>query len=104
MKAAILTAPHQLAVAEAPTPCAGPGQVWFRVRACGVCRTDLHIFDGDLPAILLGLILGHQIVGETPQGPSVGVSWMGGTDGSCPYCKRGQENLCAAPIFTGYTV
>ena len=104
MKAAILTAPRQLAIAEAATPWAGPGQVLLRVRACGVCRTDLHIFDGELPAKRNHLILGHQIVGETPQGTRVGVSWLGGADGDCPYCKRGQENLCDAPTFTGYTV
>jgi propanol-preferring alcohol dehydrogenase len=74
------------------------------VRACGVCRTDLHIFDGELTAARARLILGHQIVGETPHGTRVGVSWLGGADGDCPYCKRGQENLCDAPVFTGYTV
>jgi propanol-preferring alcohol dehydrogenase len=104
MKAAILSAPRQLAIVEAPKPSAGLGQILLRVRACGVCRTDLHIFDGELPAIRPRLILGHQIVGETPDGARVGVSWLGGTDGSCPYCKRGQENLCDGPVFTGYTV
>jgi propanol-preferring alcohol dehydrogenase len=104
VKAAILTAPRQLAISEAPTPWAGPGQVLLRVRACGVCRTDLHIFDGELPALRDRVILGHQIVGETPHGTRVGVSWLGGTDGSCAYCRRGQENLCDAPVFTGYTI
>jgi propanol-preferring alcohol dehydrogenase len=82
------------------------------VRACGVCRTDLHIVEGELPQRLRPLIPGHQIVGEiaggsTPQLPAgtrVGVSWIGGTDGRCPYCLRGSENLCDAPTFTGYTV
>jgi propanol-preferring alcohol dehydrogenase len=104
MKAAILTAPRHLAIVEAPKPQAGPGQVLLRVRACGVCRTDLHIFDGELPPLRDRLVLGHQIVGETPHGTRVGVSWLGGTDGSCPYCTRGQENLCDAPVFTGYTI
>jgi propanol-preferring alcohol dehydrogenase len=69
-----------------------------------VCRTDLHIFDGELPPRRERIIPGHQIVGETPEGRRVGVSWIGGTDGSCPYCRRGMENLCDRPEFTGYTV
>ncbi len=88
------------------------GHVLLRVRACGVCRTDLHIMDGELPERLPHLIPGHQIVGEVvdgatadlPLGKRVGVSWMGGADGACFYCQRGMENLCDAPIFTGYTV
>ena len=80
--------------------------------ACGVCRTDLHIVEGDLPAILPRLIPGHQIVGEVtegataerPVGMRVGVSWMGGVDGDCWFCRHGMENLCDTPIFTGYTV
>ena len=84
----------------------------LRVRACGVCRTDLHIVEGELPAKQLRLIPGHQIVGEVidgatedlPFGVRVGVSWLGGTDGTCPYCQRGMENLCDSPTFTGYTV
>ncbi len=93
-------------------PHAGPGQVLLRVRACGVCRTDLHITEGELPPRRNPLIPGHQIVGEIveggtaalPPGLRVGVSWIGGTDGACPYCARGEENLCDAPTFTGYTV
>jgi propanol-preferring alcohol dehydrogenase len=74
------------------------------VLACGVCRTDLHILDGELPPLLPQVIPGHQIVGETPDGRRVGVSWIGGTDGNCPYCKRDMENLCDHPTFTGYSV
>lgn len=88
------------------------GHVLLRVRACGVCRTDLHIVEGDLPQRLENLIPGHQIVGEIaagataelPLGTRVGVSWMGGVDGTCVYCRKGRENLCDTPIFTGYTV
>lgn len=76
----------------------------LRVRACGVCRTDLHVLDGDLPPLRERVIPGHQIVGELADGTRVGVSWLGGTDGTCPYCRRGMENLCDSPVFTGYTV
>jgi propanol-preferring alcohol dehydrogenase len=84
----------------------------LRVRACGVCRTDLHIIDGELPPRLDSLIPGHQIVGEIvagatpelPTGTRVGVSWMGGVDGNCWYCRNQKENLCDNPTFTGYTV
>jgi alcohol dehydrogenase, propanol-preferring len=86
----------------APTP--GPGQVLIKVRACGVCRTDLHITEGELPALRNPLIPGHQIVGDLADGSRVGVSWMGGVDGTCPYCRRGAENLCDSPTFTGYTI
>ena len=117
MRAAILTSPgdiagRPLAIGEAPMPEVEPGHVLLRVRACGVCRTDLHIVEGELPRRRETLIPGHQIVGdvvdgataELPVGARVGVSWMGGTDGTCPYCRRGLENLCDAPTFTGYTV
>ncbi len=95
-----------------PRPLAGPGQLLLRVRACGVCRTDLHIVEGELPPLRAPLIPGHQIVGEVvdgatadlPMGTRVGVSWVGGVDGTCPYCRRNLENLCDAPTFTGYTV
>jgi propanol-preferring alcohol dehydrogenase len=88
------------------------GHLLVRVLACGVCRTDLHILEGDLPLIHQRLILGHQIVGEVvdgatpelPLGMRVGVSWIGGIDGTCPYCRRGEENLCDDPAFIGYTV
>jgi alcohol dehydrogenase, propanol-preferring len=88
------------------------GYVLLRVLACGVCRTDLHIVEGDLPPIRPLLVPGHQIVGEVvegmtpslPQGMRVGVSWMGGVDGDCWYCRHEMENLCDKPTFTGYTV
>jgi propanol-preferring alcohol dehydrogenase len=113
MKAAILkAAKHPLQIEEIPKSQAGPGEVLLRVRACGVCRTDLHITEGELPPRKDSLIPGHQIVGEIvagatnelPLGVRVGVSWMGGVDGDCPYCRRGMENLCDSPTFTGYTV
>jgi len=113
LKAAILrSAKQSLQIEEVPKPQSALGQVFLRVRACGVCRTDLHIVDGELPAKKMPLIPGHQIVGivedgatpELPRGTRVGVSWMGGVDGSCPYCRRGLENLCDSPVFTGYTV
>jgi propanol-preferring alcohol dehydrogenase len=113
LKAAILrTAKQPLQIEDIPKPQPAAGQVLLRVRACGVCRTDLHIVEGELPPRKDALIPGHQIVGdivdgasaELPLGTRVGVSWMGGIDGTCPYCRRGQENLCDAPIFTGYTV
>ena len=117
MKAAILTAPQNVAqrpltISEVAQPEPGPAHILVKVRACGVCRTDLHIVEGELGPARAGLTPGHQIVGEVvagatdklPQGKRVGVSWLGGTDGSCPYCRRGLENLCDSPVFTGYTV
>ena len=117
MKAAVLAKPADIAslplrVTTAPKPAAKPGYLLLRVRACGVCRTDLHIVEGELPALTSSLIPGHQIVGEIvagatpeiPAGTRVGVSWIGGVDGECPYCKAGLENLCDAPTFTGYSV
>lgn len=117
MKAAVLPAPqdiskHPLRIGEVARPEPKPGHLLLRVRACGVCRTDLHIVEGELPVIREGVIPGHQIVGEVlegasadlPVGARVGVSWIGGTDGKCWYCQRGLENLCDAPTFTGYTV
>jgi len=117
MKAATLTAPQEirkrpLRVGEVARPEPKEGQVLLRVRACGVCRTDLHVVEGDLPPRRPGIIPGHQIVGEVvegatnelPVGTRVGVSWMGGTDGTCRYCELGLENLCDSPTFTGYTV
>ena len=88
------------------------GEVLLRVKACGVCRTDLHIVEGELAAQRRPVIPGHQIVGEVvegataelPAGTRVGVSWLGGVDGTCPLCRRGMENLCDAPVFTGYMV
>jgi alcohol dehydrogenase, propanol-preferring len=117
MKAAVLTFPGRvlerpLRVQQVPKPKAGAGQVLLQVLACGVCRTDLHIVEGELPPLRASLIPGHQIVGEivdgaTPELPMrarVGVSWLGGTDGECWYCAHDLENLCDSPTFTGYSV
>ncbi|HTH53840.1 MAG TPA: zinc-dependent alcohol dehydrogenase family protein [Edaphobacter sp.] len=113
MKAAVLCSfAPTLSIEDVPRPTPGPGQVLLKVLACGVCRTDLHIFEHDLPTLRDPLILGHQIVGEIvdgataelPLGARVGVSWVGGTDGTCPFCKRGEENLCDNIVFTGYSV
>ena len=101
-----------LRIEEVPRPKLEDGHVLLRVIACGVCRTDLHIVEGDLPPLRPQLIPGHQIVGEVvegateaiPMGSRVGVSWMGGTDGNCWFCKHQMENLCDYPTFTGYTV
>jgi propanol-preferring alcohol dehydrogenase len=101
-----------LRIDEVPRPTLEPGYVLLKVRACGVCRTDLHIVEGELPAQRERLIPGHQIVGDVVEGATadlaagtrVGVSWIGGTDGNCWFCRRGMENLCDAPAFTGYTV
>jgi propanol-preferring alcohol dehydrogenase len=117
MRAALLQTPapidqRPLTIGEAPEPSLAPGHVLLRVRACGVCRTDLHIVEGELPPRQRPVIPGHQIVGEIvegataqlPPGTRVGVSWMGGVDNTCPYCRRGMENLCDSPTFTGYSV
>ena len=117
MKAAILRMPQAiekrpLIIGEVSKPRIEAGQLLLRVLACGVCRTDLHIVEGDLPSRRNPLIPGHQIVGEVVEGASsefsvgvrVGVSWMGGIDGTCSYCRRGLENLCDSPVFTGYSV
>jgi propanol-preferring alcohol dehydrogenase len=117
MKAAVLSSPQEIAkrplrIIDVPQPDLKPGCVLLRVRACGVCRTDLHIVEGELPPLGEGRIPGHQIVGEIvngataglPVGARVGVSWMGGVDGQCWYCRAGLENLCDSPTFTGYTV
>ncbi len=117
MKAAILSSPRPvserpLQIGETADPRVRSGHVLLRVKACGVCRTDLHIVEGELPPKQLRIIPGHQIVGEVVDGATaeiamgtrVGVSWLGGTDGTCRYCESGLENLCDAPTFTGYTV
>jgi propanol-preferring alcohol dehydrogenase len=91
-----------LELRDLPVPEPGPGQVRLRVRACGVCRTDLHVVDGDLPDPKLPLVVGHQIVGETEDGRRLGVPWLGWTDGTCRYCTSGRENLCDHARFTGY--
>jgi propanol-preferring alcohol dehydrogenase len=103
MKAMVLEAPGRpLRETELPDPKPGPGQVLLRVSACGVCRTDLHVADGELPDPKLPLVLGHQIVGETEDGRRLGVPWLGWTDGECRYCRSGRENLCDRARFTGY--
>ena len=117
MKAALLSSPRPISerplqIVDVANPRIRSGHVLLRVRACGVCRTDLHIVEGDLAPKQLRIIPGHQIVGEIvdgatsalPLGTRVGVSWLGGTDGTCPYCQRGMENLCDSPTFTGYSV
>ncbi len=115
MRAMLLVEQKQpLQLMHVPTPQPGPGQVLLRVHACGVCRTDLHIVDGELTEPKLPLILGHQIVGTVAAlgnsvdqfkiGERVGVPWLGYTDGACRYCRRGMENLCEHPLFTGYTM
>lgn len=113
MRAMVLDATGEpLRAAEVPPPEPGPGEVLVRVRACGVCRTDLHVVDGELPEPKLPLIPGHQIVGTVEEtgelverfspGDRVGVPWLGWTDGTCRYCRDGRENLCDAACFTGY--
>lgn len=117
MKAATLLSPgtvsqRPLQIVDVPKPQLAPGHVLLRVRACGVCRTDLHIVEGELPVRHEKVIPGHQIVGEIvdgatadlPLGTRVGVSWVGGIDGTCWYCRHEMENLCDSPTFTGYTV
>jgi propanol-preferring alcohol dehydrogenase len=99
-------------IEDLPRPLPHPGEVLVKVMACGVCRTDLHIVEGDLPPIQPRIIPGHQIVGEVvegatpelPIGTRVGVSWMGGVDGDCWFCRHQMENLCDHPVFTGYSV
>jgi propanol-preferring alcohol dehydrogenase len=98
---------------ELPEPVPGPGEVRVRVAACGVCRTDLHVVDGELPDARLPIIPGHEIVGRVDAlgsdvrnltiGQRVGVPWLAHTCGSCGYCRVGSENLCDQPLFTGYT-
>ena len=90
---------------ELPVPVPGPGQVLIRVHACGVCRTDLHVLDGELAHPKLPLVPGHQIVGTVEgSGGRVGVPWLGWTCGECRYCRTDRENLCDSARFTGYTL
>jgi propanol-preferring alcohol dehydrogenase len=91
-----------LRLEDAPVPEPQPGQVLLRVGACGVCRTDLHVVDGELQHPKLPLVPGHQIVGRTEDGRRLGVPWLGSTDGTCRYCVSGRENLCESARFTGY--
>ena len=120
MRAAILRKPgpmnaKPLSVEERPVPEPRPGEVLLKVEACGVCRTDLHITMGELKPLRDEVTPGHQIVGRVVKlgagdnagriaGERVGVSWLGGVDGTCLLCRKGLENLCDHPVFTGYTV
>jgi alcohol dehydrogenase, propanol-preferring len=115
MKAAVLSTPapistSPLKIEDIPTPEPKPGHVLLKVRACGVCRTDLHITEGELPPRNPRITPGHQIVGQVIAGDGlklgsrVGVSWMGGVDDTCFYCLHEMENLCDSPTFSGYSV
>jgi alcohol dehydrogenase, propanol-preferring len=112
MRAMVLQQPREaLRLADLPVPEAGPGQVAIEVHACAVCRTDLHIVDGELSEPKLPLVPGHQIVGRVigesdrfASGQRVGVPWLGWTDGECRYCRSGRENLCDRARFTGYDI
>ena len=98
---------------ELPDPQPGPGEIRVKVSACGVCRTDLHVVDGELPRPIVPIIPGHEIIGRIDMigsgveglrvGERVGIPWLGHTCGVCPYCMGGKENLCDRPVFTGYT-
>ena len=114
MQAMVLEAPGKaLAFRERGEPEPGPGMVRIRVGACGVCRTDLHVVDGELPDIRYPIVPGHEVVGRVDTlgpgvtslrlGERVGVPWLGATCGICPYCREDRENLCDHPVFTGYT-
>lgn len=114
MRAMVLERPGQpLRLQERPDPVPGAGEVRLRVAACAVCRTDLHVVDGELPQRRLPIVPGHEIVGEVDSvgagvqglstGQRVGVAWLARTCGHCPYCLDGRENLCDAPLFTGYS-
>ena len=115
MRAMVLETPRQpLVLREVPTAEPAEGEVLLKVRACGVCRTDLHIVDGELPDPVLPIVPGHQIVATVERrgpgarrfaiGDRVGVPWLGWTDGTCPFCQSGRENLCDNAKFTGYTL
>jgi propanol-preferring alcohol dehydrogenase len=115
MRAMVLERPRMpLLPMELPRPEPGPNEIGLRVLACGVCRTDLHIFDGELSKPKLPLVLGHEIVGRVEAtgrevvgfrtGDRVGVPWLGFTDGTCRYCLMGRENLCEQARFTGYQI
>ncbi len=114
MRAMVLDRPKTpLVLRERPIPQPASGEILVEITACGVCRTDLHVVDGDLPHPKLPVVPGHEIVGRVAAigpgvtgftlGERVGVPWLGGTDGTCPYCRSGRENLCDSPVFTGYT-
>src|SRR5689334_8452106 len=114
MHAMVLTAPGsplRLEARQEPVP--GPGELRVKVGACGVCRTDLHVVDGELPGIAYPIVPGHEVVGRVEAlgpgvtslaiGERVGIPWLGRTCGECPYCRNNEENLCDHPRFTGYT-
>ena len=105
MKAMVLERQRNpLVLRDLPIPRPQPGQLLIKVECCAVCRTDLHVVDGELPDSKLPLIIGHQIAGTTESGERVGVPWLGWTDGVCAYCTSGRENLCDRARFTGYTI
>src|ERR1700750_2423176 len=115
MKAMLLDAPRtSLRAAELADPQVGADEVLLKVHACAVCRTDLHVVDGELPNPKLPLIIGHEIVGQVDRlgdgvrdfnvGDRVGVSWLGWPCGECRFCRTGRENLCPRALFTGYTI
>ena len=114
MRAMVLDRPKTpLVLRERPIPQPAGREILVEIAACGVCRTDLHVVDGDLPHPKLPIVPGHEIVGSVAAigsgvtgftlGERVGVPWLGATDGTCPYCCSGRENLCDRPLFTGYT-
>jgi propanol-preferring alcohol dehydrogenase len=114
MRAMMLESPRsRLTLRERPLPAPLPGEILVAVAACGVCRTDLHVVDGELPDPKLPLVPGHEIVGRVADigasvkgfaiGQRIGVPWLGRTCGICPYCTTDRENLCDTPLFTGYT-
>src|SRR5579872_5497413 len=117
MKAMVLSSPAPvetapLKLSDLPVPEPGPGEVLLRVEVCGVCRTDLHVVEGELPPHRPSIVPGHEVVGHIERvgpdatrfrvGDRVGAAWLYAADGVCPYCRRGDENLCDAPLFTGY--
>ncbi|MCH9625400.1 MAG: putative alcohol dehydrogenase AdhA [Chlamydiales bacterium] len=115
MRAMLLTGAHKpLELKNIPIPKPGPKQVLIKISCCGICRTDLHVIDGELPSPKLPLVPGHQIVGKIEQvgsevntckpGMRVGVPWLGGSCGVCDYCKSGHENLCDHAVYTGYQI
>jgi alcohol dehydrogenase, propanol-preferring len=114
MRAMVLRAPRaRLQMEERPDPMPGEGQLRVKINACGVCRTDLHLVDAELPDIRYPIVPGHEIVGRVDLlgpnvtthalGDRVGIPWLGFTCGNCRFCRNGMENLCDAPLFTGYT-
>ena len=114
MRAMVLRAPRTpLVMRERDNPAPAPDEILVEIAACGVCRTDLHVVDGELPDPKLPVVPGHEIVGRVfavgsaavglAVGERIGVPWLGFTCGACPYCRAGQENLCDRPLFTGYT-